>query len=161
MRAALLDPLREVYGVSDKVLTMALSQLLLGAPHARRRWREVGGSMIAVDTLVHNFLHRTGILGRFEADHSYGPACYRPRGCAEIIATVAHEIDASRFDHRFPKNFPRFVQHAIWRYCSQQGLDICNGNQIDDRKPCENIPCALYSNCDHITLRRHNAMSKK
>ena len=25
-------PLREVYGASDKVLTMALSQLLLGAP---------------------------------------------------------------------------------------------------------------------------------
>jgi hypothetical protein len=31
MRAALVDPLREVYGVSDKVLMMALSQLLLGA----------------------------------------------------------------------------------------------------------------------------------
>src|SRR5580658_2545654 len=58
MRAAMVDPLREVYGVSDKVLTMALSQLLLGAPRSRRRWREVGGSMIAVDTLVHNFLHR-------------------------------------------------------------------------------------------------------
>src|SRR3984957_19842322 len=28
MRGALIDPLREVYGVSDKVLTMALSQLL-------------------------------------------------------------------------------------------------------------------------------------
>ena len=36
MRAALVDPLREVYGVSDKVLMMALSQLLLGAPPARR-----------------------------------------------------------------------------------------------------------------------------
>jgi hypothetical protein len=57
----------------------------------RGRWLEVGGSMIAVDTLLHNFLHRTGILHRFEADHSYGPACYRPRGCAEIIATVAGE----------------------------------------------------------------------
>jgi hypothetical protein len=91
MRAALVDPLREVYGVSDKVLTMALSQLLLGAPRSRRRWREVGGSMIAVDTLVHNFLHRTGILDRFDARHSYGPACYRPRGCAEIIETVAGE----------------------------------------------------------------------
>jgi hypothetical protein len=148
MRAALVEPLREVYGVSDKVLTMALSQVLLGAPQSRWRWREVGGSMIAVDTLVHNFLHRTGILQRFEAEHSYGPACYRPRGCAEIIETVAGEIDASQFDRRFPTTFPRFVQYAIWRYCSQQGLDICNGNQIDDRKPCENIQCALYPNCD-------------
>jgi hypothetical protein len=152
MRAALVDPLREVYGVSDKVLTMALSQLLLGAPRSRQHWREVGGSMIAVDTLVHNFLHRTGILQRFEAEHSYGPACYGPRGCAEIIEIVAGDIDASRFDRRFPEIFPRFVQYAIWRYCSQQGLDICNGNQIDDRKPCKNVQCALYFGCDRITL---------
>jgi hypothetical protein len=157
MRAALIEPLREIYGVSDKVLTMALSQLLLGAPPSRQHWREVGGSMIAVDTLVHNFLHRTGILHRFEAHHSYGPACYRPRGCAEIIETVAGEIDASRFDRRFPRMFPRFVQYAIWRYCSQQGLDICNGNQLDDRKPCKNVHCLLYPSCDRITLngRKH------
>jgi hypothetical protein len=116
MRAALIDPLREIYGVSDKVLTMALSQVLLGAPRSRGRWREVGGSMIAVDTLVHNFLHRTGILGRFQAHHSYGPACYRASGCAEIIETVAGEIDASQFDRRFLTTFPRFVQYAIWRY---------------------------------------------
>jgi hypothetical protein len=159
MGAALVDPLREVYGVSDKVLTMALSQLLLGAPRSRRRWCEVGGSMIAVDTLVHNFLHRTGILQRFEAEHSYGPACYRPRGCAEIIEIVAREIDASRFDRRFPEMFPRFVQYAIWRYCSQQGLDICNGNQIDDRKPCKNVQCVLYPNCDGITLNNRRGAS--
>jgi hypothetical protein len=159
MRAALVAPLREVYGVSDKVLTMALSQLLLGAPRARRHWREVGGSMIAVDTLVHNFLHRTGILHRFGAEHSYGPACYRPRGCAEIIETAAGEIDASQFDRLFPKTFPRFVQYAIWRYCSQQGLDVCNGNQIDDRKPCENVQCALYPACDRITLNNLKTVS--
>jgi hypothetical protein len=156
MRATLLEPLREVYGVSDKVLTMALSQLLLGAPRSSRHWREVGGAMIAVDTLVHNFLHRTGILQRFDADHSYGPACYRSNGCAEIIEAVAREIDAREFDHRFPKSFPRFVQYALWRYCSQQGLDICNGNQIDDRKPCINVQCELYPRCDRITLNNRN-----
>ena len=32
MRDAVIAPLREIYGVSDKVLTMALSSLLLGAP---------------------------------------------------------------------------------------------------------------------------------
>jgi hypothetical protein len=32
---------------------MALSVLFLGAPSHRRRWLEVAGSMIAVDTLVH------------------------------------------------------------------------------------------------------------
>ena len=32
MRDAVIAPLREIYGVSDKVLTMALSSILLGAP---------------------------------------------------------------------------------------------------------------------------------
>src|ERR1700722_11082564 len=131
---------------------MALSQLLLGAPRSQRHWREVGGTMIAVDTLVHNFLHRTGILQRFIAEHRYGPACYRPRGTAAIIDSVSGKIDASQFDRRFPEIFPRFVQYAIWRYCSQQGLDICNGNQIDDRKRCRNSQCQLYPDCDRITL---------
>jgi hypothetical protein len=158
MRSALVDPLREVYGVSDKVLTMALSQLLLGAPRSRHRWREVGGAMIAVDTLVHNFLHRTGILHRFDAHHSYGTACYQLNGCAEIIEAVAGEIDARQFDGRFPTTFPRFVQYAIWRYCAQQGLDICNGNQIDDRKRCQNTQCALYQDCDRITLNNRETL---
>jgi hypothetical protein len=152
MRAALIDPLKEVHGVSDKVLLMTLSSLFLGAPRSRLRWHEVGGSMIAVDTLVHNFLHRTGILHWFRADHAYGAACYRPGGCAEIIETIAQQIDATQFNRRFSITFPRFVQYAIWRYCAQQGLGICNGNQIDDRKRCGNEDCALYSICDRIPL---------
>jgi hypothetical protein len=148
MRMPLLDPLKEVHGVSDKILMMALSALFLGAAGRRRRWREVGGSMIAVDTLVHNFLYRTGILARFRADHAYGVACYRPGGCADIIETVAERIDARQFNRR------RFVQYAVWRYCSQQGLGICNGNQIDDRKRCNNKQCELYSICDRKRL--HN-----
>jgi hypothetical protein len=152
MRNALIAPLREIHGVSDKVLTMALSSILLGAPNRLRLWREVGASMIAIDTLVHNFLHRTGILHRFGADHAYGSACYRPGGCADIIETVAQRIDASAFNPAFPAVFPRFVQHAIWRYCAQTGLDICNGNRVDDRKACENVYCQIHSICDRITL---------
>jgi hypothetical protein len=101
--------------------------------------------MIAVDTLVHNFLHRTGILQRFSGEHPYGSACYRPGGCAEIIETIAHGIDARQFNRSYPRAFPRFVQRAIWRYCAQQGLAICNGNTIDDRTRCGNKACALYS----------------
>src|SRR6266481_930339 len=119
MRDALLEPLRHVYGVSDKVLSMALSVLLLSAPRQMRQWAEVGAGMVAIDTLVHNFLVRTGILRRFNADHLYGPACYRPDGCADIIEWVADQIDARQFNPRFPKTFPRFVQHAIWRYCAE------------------------------------------
>jgi hypothetical protein len=152
MRATLIEPLKEVYGISDKVLMMALSQLLLAGSDGRQHWVEVGGSMIAVDTLVHNFLHRTGILHRLDSDHFYGPACYRSGGCADVIEAVANRIDARRFNWAFPKTFPRFVQNAIWRYCSQQCLDICNGNRIDDRKPCQNANCQLYSSCDRTTL---------
>jgi len=108
--------------------------------------------MIAVDTLVHNFLHRTGILHRFQADHPYGLACYRPGGCRDIIETISRQIDARQFNRRFPRTFPRFVQLAIWRYCAQQRLDICNGNQIDDRKRCGNRGCSLYCICDRKRL---------
>ena len=106
MAAALIEPMREIYGVSDKVLAMALSSLLLGAPKKLVRWIEVGGRLIAIDTLVHNFLHRTGILARFDANHPYGGACYRPGGCADIIAAVAEAIDARQFNPAFPQTFP-------------------------------------------------------
>jgi hypothetical protein len=153
LRAALIEPLRQIYGVSDKVLTMALSSILLGAPKRMSRWIEVGGSMIAVDTLVHNFLHRTGILRRFDADHLYGPACYQPGGCADIIAAVADAIDARQFNPAYPPTFPRFVQHAIWRYCSKDGLDVCNGNRIDDTTRCGNRDCSVRLMCDRVRLR--------
>jgi hypothetical protein len=153
MRDALLEPLRHVYGVSDKVLSMALSVLLLSAPRKMQGWAEVGAGMIAIDTLVHNLLVRTGILQRFEAGHPYGPACYQVGGCADIIQAVADQIDASQFNPRFPKTFPRFVQHAIWRYCAEKGLNVCNGNRINDDDSCDNPYCQLRSMCDRVALR--------
>ena len=148
LHEAIIGPLRQIYGVADKVLTMALSCILLSAASDRPLWHEVGAGMIAVDTLVHNFLHRTGILDRFDAVHAYGPGCYQHGGCAEILQAVAERIDAQQFNPSFPQTFPRFVQHAIWRFCSQQGLDICNGNRIDDRKSCDNVYCQIYRICD-------------
>jgi hypothetical protein len=153
MRDALLEPLRHVYGVSDKVLSMALSVLLLSASRKMRGWAEVGVGMIAIDTLVHNFLVRTGILRRFDADHLYGPACYQAGGCSDIIQCVADQIDAREFNPRFPKTFPRFVQHAIWRYCAENGLDVCNGNRINDNARCDNVYCRLHRMCDRVVLR--------
>jgi len=152
-RNALIEPMRNIYGVSDKVLAMALSGILIGAADARPRWLKVGVQLIAVDTLVHNFLHRTGILRRLKASHPYGPGCYLPGGCADIIRLVAERIDARQFNRSFPKVFPRFVQLAIWRYCSQQGLGICNGNRVDDRHRCQNSHCRLYGICDRIRLK--------
>jgi hypothetical protein len=160
MRNALIEPLRHVYGVSDKVLSMALSVLLMAAPRRMRHWGQVGASMIAIDTLVHNLLVRTGILHRFSAEHAYGPACYGPAGCAEIVNAVATQIDASQFNQRFPKTFPRFVQHAIWRYCAENGLDVCNGNRISDSSRCDNVYCQVRGMCDRVTLRDNAKVEK-
>jgi hypothetical protein len=149
----LIGPLRNIYGIGDKVITMTLSGLLLGASDGRPHWLETGKGMIAIDTLVHAFLHRSGVLEDFGSSHGYGVACYGPGGCAEIIRTVACQIDASAFNRQFPKVFPRFVQHAIWRFCAADGLNVCNGNRIDDRKSCQNTYCQLFNNCRHKPLK--------
>jgi hypothetical protein len=146
----LIGPLRQIHGVADKVVMMTLASLLLASN--KTIWFEVGASMIAIDTLVHNFLHRTGILHRLGANHPYGAACYRANGCADIIQTVSTTIDARSFNRKFPLVFPRFVQLAIWRYCNQGYLNVCNGNRIDDRQACQNRYCQLYPQCDRKPL---------
>lgn len=153
LQEALIGPMRHVYGVSDKILAMTLSEILMSASSNRPLWFRAGRTMIAVDTLVHNFLHRTGILTACGSDHAYGVACYRAGGCADVLRTVAHLIDARRFNPAFPRAFPRFVQHALWRYCAADGLNICNGNQIDDRKPCQARHCAIFITCDRKPLK--------
>ena len=140
-REAIIGPLRNVFGVADKVLAMTISHLLMGAS-LKPRWLEVGATFIAIDTLVHNFLWRTGILKRFGAEHVYGPGCYQAGGCESILRLIAANIDAREFNPLFPANFPRFVQSAIWRYCAEGGLGVCNGNRIDDNARCDkpNLP---------------------
>jgi hypothetical protein len=159
LRDAIIDPLRNVYGVSDKVLATTLSALLLGAGKRRPRWFAIGATFIAVDTLVHNFLHRTGILQRLGAEHSYGPRCYQPRGCNGALTKIAAQIDAREFNPTFPAVFPRFVQNAIWRYCAQSGLNVCNGNRIDDAARCDNANCQLFQRCARIALRSADSKS--
>jgi hypothetical protein len=151
-REALIGPLRNVYGVSDKVLTMTLSTLLIGA-RDRPDWFETGKSMIAIDTLIHNFLHRTGILHDCGKPHTYGIACYRPGGCAEIIRAISDQIDARTINPEFPAYFPRFIQHAVWRFCAADGLNLCNGNRIDDRKACQISYCWLHKKCYRKPLK--------
>ena len=109
--------------------------------------------MIAIDTLVHNFLHRTGILRDLRADHAYGAGCYAPAGCAAIIERIAGQIDARRFNPAYPANFPRFVQHAIWQFCAESGLNRCNGRRIDDRARCEQTDCPAFASCARVPLK--------
>jgi hypothetical protein len=150
---ALIEPMRHIFGVSDKILSMALSSILMAAPDNRPHWFKAGSQMIVVDTLIHNVLHRTGILHRYNASHAYGPACYRPGHCAELLRQVSAGIDARQFDPSYPANFPRFIQNALWRYCAGSGLNICNGNTIDDRKYCENDECIIFDKCSKMLIK--------
>ena len=72
MRRTLIEPLRNLFGISDKVLNMALAHILTSAPSTKPQWLETGVNMNAIDRLVHAFMHRTGILRRFNAQHAYG-----------------------------------------------------------------------------------------
>jgi hypothetical protein len=116
-------------------------------------WFAVGSEMIVVDRLVHNLLARTGILTTLGAGHLYGPRCYGEGGCADILRLVAAKIDARQFDPDYPANFPRYIQHALWRYCAADALNVCNGNNIDDRKSCEYRSCNIYDICSKIALK--------
>ncbi|WP_200905698.1 hypothetical protein [Methylobacterium sp. ARG-1] len=148
MREAVLSPLCEIYGIGPKLWAMMLADLLLGADPKRERWVTAGSWMIAVDSLVHNFLRRTGTLARFDAEHAFGPACTAPGGCAEIIEGLACQIDARAYNPDFPATFPRFVQAALWGFCAEAGWDICNGNRIDDRAGCQQRRCPAFEVCD-------------
>lgn len=150
---SIIGPMRNIFGVSDKVLTMSLSTLMMGARQVRPAWFAVGCQMIAIDTLVHNFLHRSGVLNRLEAEHAYGPRCYATGGCADILRQVAADIDARKYNSAYPAYFPRFVQHAVWRFCAADGLNVCNGNAIDDSKPCQNASCWLFKKCARTALK--------
>jgi hypothetical protein len=147
MRESLLGPLRHVYGVADKTLSLAFASILLAAQDARTHWHEVGGSMIAIDTLVHKFLSRTGIIAKIGVEHPYGESCYEENGCASVIQAIAKRIDARHFNKSFPRVFPRYVQFALWRYCALDALNICNSNRIDDQERCQLRWCRLFAQC--------------
>jgi hypothetical protein len=153
MRASLLEPLGHVFGIGNKLWSMILSELLLVGDPDRERWVATGASMMAVDSIVHAFLHRTGALKRFGAPHPYGLACYAPGGCAELIEGLAARVDAREFNAVFPAYFPRFIEVAIWGFCAGWGRNICNGNQIDDRFRCTQTVCPTYGNCDREPVR--------
>ena len=106
MRAALVDEVMAIFGISKKLIHMTFADLLIGCGEGRANWQAVGQSMIAVDSLVHNFLHRTGILYVYDANHAFGPACYGPGGCEAIIDDLARDIDARQFNQHNPAYYP-------------------------------------------------------
>jgi hypothetical protein len=159
-REALLEPLRHVHGLGDKVLSMALSVLLLAAPRKMKLWAEVGAHMVAVDTLVHNFLVRTGILHRFSAGHVYGPACYQRGGCADIIQAVAQVIDARQFNPRFPATFPGSCNTRSGGTAPRTGSMCVTAFALGTTRvaticTAECVACATASPCVRIARNRN------
>lgn len=150
---AVTAPLTGVTGIGPKLWSMMLGELLLVGDPGRERWVTAGAGMIAVDSLVHNWLHRTGTLHRCGAEHVYGSACYAAGGCADILRAFAEAVDARQFNPTFPATFPRFVQHSIWAFCAAGGLDQCNGNRVDDRQACRLRFCPAGPDCDRVPLR--------
>ncbi len=154
-RARLLTPLVNIVGTGPKVWSMILAELLLGADAARERWVTTGASFVAVDSLVHAYLHRTGILRRLSADHPYGSACHARSGCVDVIAGLADRIEAREFNPSFPATFPRWVQFAIWQFCAAGGRGICNGNRINDETGCQQRFCPSFCCCDKMVIKPH------
>lgn len=152
---AVIAPLSAIEGTGPKLWSMILGELLLAGDPARERWVAAGAGMIAIDSLVHNFLHRTGTLGRCGAEHAYGPGCYAPGGCADILRRFAETVDARQFNSASPANFARFVQHSVWRFCAaaEGAENVCNGRRIDDRGRCEQRHCPAFARCDRVSLR--------
>ena len=152
--AALVVPLSAIAGTGQKIWAMILGELLLVGDPDRERWVTAGAGMIAVGSLVHKFLHRTGTLDRCGSKHAYGAACYAPGGCTHILRELAEMTDARQLNPFNPVVFPRLTQHAIWRFCSEaEGCEnICNGRRINDRGRCEQRHCPAFARCDRVSL---------
>ena len=153
MRTALLDPLTAVHGTGPKLWSMMLAEPLLVGDPGRERWVSTGTAMIAVDTLVHAYLHRTGVLRRLGVEHAYGPCCYGPGGCVDVIEGLARRTDARFINPAFPPTFPRLVQHALWQFCAGWGWNICNGIRVDDWHWRGQHFCPAYERCDRVALK--------
>ena len=139
-----------IHGVADKLANMTLSFFLL-ADQDNKSYANLGQTMIAIDSLVHNFLVRSGLAAFYDCQHNYGPGC--SKNCVPVIDSLSKKIDARQFNKAHPSYFPRFIQFSIWRFCTISGENICNGVNIDDSKPCNQKNCPVYLLCDHAILK--------
>ena len=152
-RDALIGEVSAVHAVSAKLIAMTFAILLMVGDRRRTGWVAVGQSLVAVDTLVHNFFHRTGLLAFYNHEHLYGNACYGKAGCSAILYDLAAQIDARAINPTFPKTFPRLVQVAIWQFCAEGRANFCNGRRIDDRASCTQPHCPVGELCSRTPLK--------
>lgn len=151
-RQALMKAFKPIFGIGPKLIAMSLSSILIAGGRHRPHWARVGRSIVVIDSLIHNFMHRTGMIEVLGKPHAFGPTCYVPGQCETILRSIAQRIDLKQIDVRLPSRHARLVQMAVWRFCGQGALAICNGINIDDRKPCELIDCPVGLHCSRLAL---------
>ncbi len=147
-REALIALLVAVRGVSRKLASMMLAWIMAATSDDRRHWRAVAASMVAVDSLVHNHLHRTGILSAYGAAHAYGTRCFGLSGCELVIRDLAARVSAIEGSIVSPRR----LEHAVWRFCASRELARCNGRRINDDGACQLTDCPLWDGCGHVPL---------
>jgi hypothetical protein len=69
-----------------------------------------------------------------------------------IISDTAAKFDLKAIDLGLLSHQPRLVQIAIWRFCGEGALEICNGGKIDDRKSCGLIDYPAEDRCSRVAL---------
>ncbi len=150
--AAMVEDLKRLPGVSDKVASMIASDVAIGLSTGIDALLRAGASVIVVDRLVHNLLIRTGATRVAGRPHAFGPRCYAEGGCRDLIELFAAGIDARQFNRRWPTFAPRMLQHAIWRFCAGSELSICNGNNIRAQDRCRVIVCPAFEQCERARI---------
>lgn len=139
---AFLAQFGQVYHVGPKLIDMGFSHLFFTRIPGWD-YQEIGAEMVANDTLVDNFLARTGTLDEYKRPHKYGLACHTQKGFVGVIEEIAQEIDCRKYNPNYPAYFLRLVQLYIRAYCSMNGENICNGNKCKEGRP--NRDCELYT----------------
>ena len=74
------------------------------------------------DAIAERYMDEHGWISFYEVQNG---------GCASIIVEMARRIDARQFCARRPIVSPRLFQKAIWMFCAEAHLGICNGVQAD------------------------------
>ncbi len=150
--AAMVEDLKSLPGVSDKVASMIASDIAIGLSARRPALFASGASVVVVDSLVHNLLLRSGAILAEGKPHTFGSACYATDGCRDLIVRFSETIDARRYNSAWPQTAPRMLQHALWRFCAGNEFNVCNGNQIHAGTKCKTSICPARRRCARLII---------
>lgn len=149
---AMVDDLKRLPGLSDKVASMIASDIAIGLSVRRPALLASGASIVVIDSLVHNLLMRTGAITSAGKPHAFGSGCYASGGCSDLIVRFSETVDARSYNSAWPRLAPRMLQHALWRFCAGNEFNVCNGNQIHAGRKCESECCPAARRCARVIL---------